>query len=459
MVVTKNYKYIVMSLFFALFLSACGKKKQVLGGTPPTPPPVSDQGTEKQNPPTPPMGKGEEQAPEAQPSPQLPKGPSQENESVPDLPSKDQGQGRRPNPSPRRPVEQTPKKESKPAPQPETPSRMESAEEEKLMLYSSDKNSPAAKEDFSTVEDNRTTGFEEDGLFYSGAGSDEILEYFKNLNNSVTREQKRLNLRMASEIESAQLSVPEEEDQFNEVKLKVKLTSGEQYTLVGANDGQGTIRLRQVRNDSSRSYNINGFVKCVDLNQACENSYARLQFSNGAVARIIFRQSEASTKFGIPTIVDHQGLVYWNAWIVNGINNERSVPTRLRSVTLSTVEVVNGRSSVHVSMKSANSVRVNFQGALMVSEGNSVQVPMRQQFEVEEADLFSSVEDINNTYAKWLSRITMVKNTGRGQMKFALVLNRGKEKKNPVISMVVAHNESDVMTAKEISQFESRLKK
>lgn len=452
---TKNYKYSVMVLFCALFLSACGKKKQVLGGTPQTPPPASEQGTGKQNPPTPPMGKGEEQAPEDQPEQELPKTPSKEANPAPELPSKEEGKGRRANPAPRQPVEQNPKSE----PQPETPSRMETSEEEKLQLYSSDKNSPAAKEDFSTIEDNRTTGFEEDGLFYSGAGKDEILEYFKKLNNSVTREQKRLNLRMAAEIESAQLSVPEEDDEFNEIKLKLKLTSGEQYTLVGANDGQGTIRLRPVRSNNSRNYNVNGFVKCVDLNQACENSYARLQFSNGAIARIIFRQSAASTKFGIPDIIDHHGLVYWNAFIVNGINNERSVPTRLKSVMLSTTEVVNGRSSVNVSMKSANAVRVNFGGALMVSEGNSVQVPMRQQFEVEETDLFNTVEDTNNSYAKLLSRITMVKNTGRGQMKFALVLNRGGEKKNPVISMVVAHNESDVMTAKEIAQFESRLKK
>lgn len=447
----KNLKNIVvLALFCSLSLTACGKKKQTLGGEA-LPPPA-----------------------ETQPETETKKDTSPDKNSevgklppVVELPNKsEEGETRRPS-KPRTPAPKNPTPAPTPKPEKEKSQKKEddSADLEWQEGYGepivSSFNSAAAKEDFKKIQDGRTTGFKDsiDDLDYSGAGTDQMMEYFKELNSSVKPDQRRLNLKMAEAIESAQLTLPEADDQMSDVIIRLKMVSGETYTLVGASDGLTVTQLRQVNSESRGRHQVAGFLNCVDADETCENSYARLRFSDGSIVRVIFRQSVASFKFLVPELFDHHALVYWNAFIQNGIKGNRTTDTRLRRIEISTSEVVNGRSAVSVNIKSHNKVAVRFQGPLKVSAGNSVQVPMRKVKQVEEDNLFSYQNDVDSYYTDLLTRISLVKNTGRGQMRFALVLNREGYRKSPVIYMTVAHADAEVLTKEEIKRVEMRLLK
>lgn len=454
---SKSKRAVIVVIACALLMtSSCGKKKETLGPKPTeqnlNPPSGGGAPAPKANEPSPSVGKGEDKRAPAE-LPVLPsegdKKPSSDEDSQ--LPDQAGGAGGGNSGGGNTGGD-------------DNDSEYEGSLKDSKTL-ASDLNSPAAKEDFIYVEDKRMTGLQAGELFYSGAGSDEMLEYFKNLNNSVSAGQRRNNMQMASRIESVKAVLPQIQDggadEFSsDVNLQIKLTSGEILMLSGVEDGMGFAKLKQVRLKNSGDLRVEGFLKCVDSSGACENSYAKLKFSNSSVVRIIFRQSVANFKFVTPKSADNHALTYWNAFIENGLNMVKTTNTKLKQIQLSTVEIVNGRSAVEVEISSHDPQVIRFQGPLVVSEsGNSVRQPMKKVFKArDDQDLFVSDYEESYQYANLISKIGMVKNTGRGQMRFELVLNREDEPKSPIIYMTLAHKPSDVLSADEIISFESRLK-
>lgn len=439
---SQNAKLLTLTLVSAIALSSCGKKKELTGGEAPapattTPAPAAggneadpskdnanrgrDNGSVEVLPPLPPLPNGELEEPRT----------SGGKPPVANLPSVGGSK------SPATPV--------KPPQGPQV-----------LPPVISNPNSPAAREEFKSVAGKKVTGMApEKGLSYTSAGADETLEYFKNLNKRQTAMQQQMNMKKATEILSAELTVDEES---LEARILLTMSNGQKYKLAGAPEGDGRADLAQLR--SNGMLQVKGFHKCIDTDGGCNTSYAKLQFSDGSYARIVFRQARASYKFNLPAAEgnDSQAHVLLEKFIINGHEKADTIH-KLSKIDVSSFEVVNGRSGVTVEILGDDDNLIKFAGPLLAPEGGTV--VNTQMFKI--IDLTPS-EDLmsENMYvfdrAKGITDIRMIRNNGLGQMRFALRTKQNDAGRSKVIEMTLSPVAGAAMSTQDIANFESTIK-
>lgn len=318
---------------------------------------------------------------------------------------------------------------------------------------------PAQFADFERGENRYHTGLKGDqDLYYSGSGSDGLLEYFKKLNLDQPAVQKNKDLRRAADIASSKLEI----DSFSgSAMVTLTMNNGSKYVLAGNPDGEQHTELRRVRSLTTGRLLVTGFHKCVDLDGRCTVSYAKVKFSDGSAVRVIYRNTVADYHVVLPKKDSGSPeYVLWEAFLVNGAF-KNSTKKRLQQVEISSWEVVNGRSAAQTRMYGADDNLIAFSGPLLMPEaGTGVSLAMSRLTEKSGMtdDLMTRKSEYEFEYATMLAEIRMVNNNGRGQMRYLFKTRKRSVNPQDVITITFARVENPVMNASEIAAFEKRKK-
>lgn len=428
--VLSKHKLITAALLATLALSACGKKKDVLSAPPQQPTKTSDSES-----PAPidetetgdtngriggglPGGQQEEQvegaidyAPpsESEPTPIYPEQP----------PTSDRGSGK--TTEPRRPVT-PPVVDNRPAPNPGTND-----------VPSNYIPSDASNVTREGLNKRFTGGVTPEGLLYTSSSTDELLDYLRARNQRVNEESRRLNRNAAASVVFAKISTS---SVTGDAVLTLKVQEGADvnaYNLLGSAAAGPANSLTAVRSGNGEVTTgrraVSGTLKCLDFDGKCENLFARLVIGtspSSAIVNVVFRRSEADIFYSLPG--QRSGSPEYEAirsmWL-NTTKNIRS-ENRVTSVRMNSWEVVNGRSGVTLTVRTAGNELLGFAGPLLAPEaGTGVNVRMSRLAKDQEDSL-----DLINTkatklnYANWIADARMIANNGLGQVRLNLKMRK-----------------------------------
>lgn len=278
-----------------------------------------------------------------------------------------------------------------------------------------------------------TGGMTEDGLVYTSSSTDELLTYLRARNEKVGYETRRLNMEAAASVHSAKMSV---DSMSGDVIITLKVLEGREvqvYNVAGGLQSGAASPVRSVRagngEKSTGTRALEGTVKCLDLDGGCETVFARLKIGSSptsAIINVVFRNSSADLFFQLPgEYSDNPEYLILRDYVRNTIQKVDTVD-RVKSVRLSSFEVVNGRSGFAVSLKGANSELLAFAGPLLAPEaGTGVNIYLSRIAKEQEDTLdLISLNNTKLTYANWIGEARLVANNGLGQIRIALKMRK-----------------------------------
>lgn len=425
-----KHTLITAALLASLSLTACGKKKDVIAA----PPDATEQGQQKNSDTNGQIGGGLPDPNSKEDTlPPVP-GPIPDNGSKTQTPPKTQpapvpGQNQKP-PAPPAP---TAPSQPKPTTPPVVDTRPAPAPGSNQLPPDYRSNEPG-----NATRDNLTKrmtgGVTADGLVYTSSSTDDLLNYLRARNEKVSYETRRLNVEAASSVLSAKMTV---DGLSGDAVVTLKVLEGgdvKVYNVAGsaANEGAASV-LRSVRagngEKSTGSRSLEGTLKCVDLDGGCENTFVRLKIGStgsSAIINIVFRNSVADLYFHLPgQNSDNPEYLRMKDFIVNTIKGVNTTE-KIKTVRMSSWEVVNGRSGVALSMKGANNELLAFAGPLLAPEaGTGVNITMSRIAKDQEDTLdLVSLENTKLNYANWIGEARMVANNGLGQVRLALKMRK-----------------------------------
>lgn len=437
-----KHKFIVAVLFASLSLTACGSKKsggvaapapkqektdstngKIGGGLPdpndpnsslpPTPNEDNTPGPIKDQPKTPPSQGGTKTPPQNQPAP-LPKNPA-------------------PAPAPVKPAPPAVKPAPPAAPSTPAPLPAPGGSNPVPPDYRTNDPSNVAREGLSK---RFTGGVGENGLYYTSSSTDELLSYLRSRNEKVSYETRQLNIQAAASVVSAKLSL---DSLSGDAIVTLKVKEGgdiKVYNLAGSNGNEGTASaLRAIRGGNGEKSTglraIEGTLKCVDFDGGCDTTFARVKIGStgsSAIINVVFRKSKADLYFNLPAVEKESGSYEFSTirdYLLNTVKKEQTTE-KIKSTTISSWEVVNGRSGVTVSTLGGNGELLAFEGPLLAPEaGTGVNVRMSPVANNQDDSL--DVVGVNQpklNYANWIAEARMVANNGLGQVKVALKMRK-----------------------------------
>lgn len=442
----QKHSVITAALVASLSLTACGKKKDIIAPPPEQQPAPTEQvpapaqqpqtdntsgqiggglpnpnaaGSEDYNPPLP------EPIPEPKKPVPAPKGPNppKANGEVKPIPVP------APAPAPKStPVVEVPKAtpppvvETRPAPAPGT-----------NVLPSDYRSNDVGNSTRDNLSKRMTGGVTEDGLVYTSSSTDELLNYLRARNEKVDSTSRRLNLEAAASVLSAKMTV---DSLTEDVIVTLKIQEGRDvkvYNVAGALGVGAAAPVKSVRAGngevSTGTRPLAGTTKCLDLDGGCETTFVRLQIGaagSSAILNLVFRNSAADLYFHLPgQYSDNSEYLILREFAINTIQ-QSSADNKIKSVRMSSWEVVNGRSGVTLSLKGANNELLAFAGPLLAPEaGTGVNINLSRIAKDKEDTL--DLISLNNTklnYANWIGDARMIANNGLGQVRIALKMRK-----------------------------------
>lgn len=281
-----------------------------------------------------------------------------------------------------------------------------------------------------------TGGVTKDGYVYTSSSTDELLNFLRKRNQSVGAESRRQNLAAAASVVAAKISQDGFEGESAVITLKVQESGGVKvYNLAGGLSDGPASKLQQVRTGNGErttgSRTVNGTLKCVDLDGGCETAMARLEIGNGhgfGVAYVIFRNSKADLYFHLPAKEKYSGnpeFYTLSDYFISTIQ-DRNTTGKIAKRTLSSWEVVNGRSGFVFTTKGYNDELLAFAGPLLSQDGsNSVNVQLGRVGKDEENSLdLMDVSRSRLNYANTIQDARLIANNGLGQIRLSLKMRK-----------------------------------
>lgn len=426
----KKHTMITAALLATLTLSACGKKKDVLAAPPQDPQtqtgekpapkiPNSDQGDTSGN-----MGGG---LPDPNGGADTDYNPNEEGEDQGEgdqyepTPIPDGGSGHSSRPS-TRPNLPPPVVETEPVPT--TP------QEVPRDYVSNDANNVKSDE----FGKRYTGGVAADGLLYTSSSTDELLNFLRARNSRVGERYRRLNIEAAASVTFAKMTV----DSLSGdgiVTLKVNEYGKDVvYNLAGSSASGPANPLRLVRagngEKTTGSRLIEGTWKCVDFDGGCENVFVRVKIGGGddsAIINVVFRNSKMDLWFSLPgQSSGNPEYLRLYELAINTIKKNLNSANRLRTATMNSWEVVNGRSGVTLYMKAHNDELLAFAGPLLAPEaGTGVNIVLSRLAQDKEDSL--DLINTNSTslrYQNFIADARLVANNGLGQVRVKIKMRK-----------------------------------
>ncbi|WP_415064380.1 lipoprotein [Bdellovibrio sp.] len=278
-----------------------------------------------------------------------------------------------------------------------------------------------------------TGGVTSDGLVYTSSSTDELLNFLRARNEKVDAGTRRLNLEAASSVLSAKMTI---DGLTNDAIVTLKVQEGRDvkvYNVAGA-VGEGVASpLRSVRAGNGEittgTRPLDGTLKCVDLDGGCETTFVRLKIGatgSSAILNLVFRSSAADIYFHLPgQYSDNPEYLIMREFAISTIQR-LNTDNKIKSVRMSSWEVVNGRSGVTLSMKGANNELLAFAGPLLAPEaGTGVNITLSRIAKDQEDTLdLISLQNTKLNYANWIGDARMIANNGLGQVRIALKMRK-----------------------------------
>ena len=412
-----NTKTTLLSLAVLVLLSSCGKSKEL--NTPESAKPVTPQVD------APPMN-----SPGTQPSNTNPDSTVNNNPNNDLLPDDGKQEA----------LPSTKKEEAK-------TSDNASAEDKKTSAQSQ-----ASHIDFSNQVASKTGGLAKD-LFYTGAGSGGLLEEFKSYGLKVSKEQQQMNANLARAITGARAS------KLSSGQMQIDLIVDEtingvggikSYRLLATADGD-MMKLNMAQASGDLEFQ-GGFLKCLDVDGACLNSYAKIKLS-GAYTRIIFRNSYAHNHFLIQKdITNNAAFDVMKSYIKNA-SNDLDTNQKIDGLELASFEVTNGRAAMGAMLTTKDQQMIGLSIPLLVSGKNSeVNAAVMKSTDLSKSFSLPSGVHYSQKLASSITEVRLVNNNGLGQLKVKLTIGSGS------VWMITSPVKKDMLSIDDVRQFESTAK-
>lgn len=281
-----------------------------------------------------------------------------------------------------------------------------------------------------------TGGVTKDGYVYTSASTDELLNFLRKRNERVGAESRRQNLAAAASVVSAKMSQEGFDGESAVFTLKVQEAGAVKvYNLAGGlSDGRAS-KLRLVNSGNGErttgAYNVAGTAKCLDLDGGCETVMTRLEIGNGVgfgVAYVVFRNSKADLYFHLPAVEKYSGNPEFHTLSDYFISTIKDLNTRakIQKRTLSSWEVVNGRSGFTFTTKGYNDELLAFSGPLLSQDGsNAVNVRLNRVGKDQDNSLdLIAVRDSKLNYANTIQEARLIANNGLGQIRLSVKMRK-----------------------------------
>lgn len=278
-----------------------------------------------------------------------------------------------------------------------------------------------------------TGGVTEDGLVYTSSSTDELLNYLRARNEKVDGSTRRLNLDAAASVLSAKMTV---DGLTNDIIVTLKIQEGRDvkvYNVAGALSEGAANPVRSVRAGNGErttgTRSLEGTAKCVDLDGGCETTFLRLKIGgdgSSAIINVVFRNSAADLYFHLPgQYSDNPEYLILREFAISTIQKLNS-DNKVKSVRMSSYEVVNGRSGVALSMRGVNNELLAFAGPLLAPEaGTGVNINLSRIAKDSEDTLdLISLDNTKLNYANWIGDARLIANNGLGQVRIALKMRK-----------------------------------
>ncbi len=277
-----------------------------------------------------------------------------------------------------------------------------------------------------------TGGVGENGLLYTSSSTDTLMSYLRARNSKVDAVSRKMNLAAAASVVSAKLSV---DKSTQDVLVSLKIKEGSEvrnYALAGTRAEGESNRLLKVGTAGLPGVrDMQGTIKCLDLDGGCETTFVRLQIGSAgssAIINVIFRDSLANIHVDF---LKEQSSTYeflvLKEFFVNSIKKVQHIDNKIKEARMSSYEVVNGKAEAVLSIEGLNNELIAFSAPLLSPEvGSSINVGMSRVASLSEmTDLMGSTPKLN--YANSIASGRVLANNGLGQVKTVLKLRQGAQ--------------------------------
>ncbi len=310
--------------------------------------------------------------------------------------------------------------------------------------------------DFSTITAAKTGGTSKD-MYYTGAGADGLMEEFKSYGLKVSQEQQSLNKKLAQALVSARLVGTSSSDMQLDMVIDETINGSgglKTYRLKATADGD-ILKLTKASATGDLDFE-GGFVKCLDANGDCNNSYAKIKMS-GAYVRIIFRKSHTDRHFLTQkNITNNRSFDVLKSYILNS-SGDMDTNQKIESLEVASFEVTNGRAAMGAMLTTQDQQMIGLNIPLMVSGKNSeVNAAVTLSTDLSKSYPLASGASYSQKLASGISEARLVNNSGTGQLKIKLTLGTGSEKGS--IWIITSPVKKELLSLEDVRQFESKLK-
>lgn len=309
------------------------------------------------------------------------------------------------------------------------------------------------------------TGAQQQGLFYTSAGSDGLMTEFRSYEYKLPADLQKANIDLAKSIVSAKLfkvgqstfaQVVVNEAAVDSVKpvLKKYLFKAKQLSHAS---GYFSNLVSVTQPENGILSFQGGYIKCLDLSDSCQDAYIKVKLS-GAEARIIFRKSYADTHFIIQDKkLTSPGFNLMKRYVLNRVMNAET-QQKIEAVVVSSYEVVNGKSEMGAMILTSDKQMVGLKIPLVVSSVNSeVDASVAKVSDLsKEFNLNIDSTVYSQRLSQQINDVQLIKNNGLGQLK--LKMNFGYADTSASIWMVLAKVHKATMSIQDVRAFESALK-
>jgi hypothetical protein len=275
-----------------------------------------------------------------------------------------------------------------------------------------------------------TGGVTWNGLVYTSSSTDELLNFLRWRNEKVDPVTRSYNMEAAASVREAIFSWDHFSDEIF-VTLKVSEKGGDSvaYNLSGSLGQEKAVQLKWVRSANGEITTgvrpIEGSVKCVDFDGGCESIFVRLKIGekgSSAIINVVFRNSIADVFFDFPVEnSDNAAYMEIKDFVLNTVK-KLETKDKIKSVRMSSWEVVNGRAEVKLFIRGFNNELLAFGAPLLAPEtGTRVNLRLSRIAKEQQADLdLSPGVETKLNYANMISDGRLVANNGLGQVRIAL---------------------------------------
>jgi hypothetical protein len=274
---------------------------------------------------------------------------------------------------------------------------------------------------------------------YSGAADDLINQYLTNEMSRVKDGvQQSINLNRAHQVLKAGL-VHNNDGTIHLSLTMMSKSSDKVLKLTGHLNNRGEAKLRGVGAD--QGIHVSGSLKCADENatNTCETTVVNLEFKESgrvSTVAILFRSSDAIFNVNFPdddiSDTDYVKVVR----LFKNTEYQITEGNSLKLIRMNSYEVINGRSGMTLSLLSRENEFIQFKFPLIKQQDeDKTEIAVDRRVDPKEAFEITGQHALRSKISESLTDVTLVNNTGRGDVTLLVKMKALKNASSKTIKM------------------------